>query len=457
MSTFFSKQNKNIHRYQHKYFEWLYRKTLNSSRSKSVQSIRTIYGIGIFLGVLLLIGSFTPMKQISPSPGAIIPKDSIPSVDHLEGGRVEDLWVKDGQYIQAGDPVLSLNPESTLAQLEKLKAQLWGIELEQVHLYSKIHSLPMNKALLTQKGIQAQSQKHQQLIENTLALHHTQTAHFTNEVQSFEDKIHALALQIQNYSKQLDAIKQREDILEEQLSMFSKLSSQQYSSKLRILDIQDRFNDTHSEYLEVKGFWLSTQSTLTETKQALEQFKKKRIDEALQKLTQNNNQGLQLSALIQAQQKKADRLILRSPFSGIVKGLSATRGSVIAPGETVFEVVPLDTPLMVQAKVSPKDIAQIALGDPVQIKISAYPYSHFGHVYGQVTQISPSSFDQSSQTPYFEVIIALNHNYIGPTFEENPLIPGMTVTADIITGHQSFLGYLLDPIIKTFAQSMNER
>ena len=151
----------------------------------------------------------------------------------------------------------------------------------------------------------------------------------------------------------------------------------------------------------------------------------------------------------------ANRTHIRAPISGMIIGLDLGQGSVISPGKTLMEIVPLDDNIMVEARISTRDIGHVSVGDPADIKVMAYDYARYGSITGRVISISASTFTTSSGYPYYRAMIALDrHDH--KQFSSG-LRPGMTVEANIITGQRSLLSYLIYPIRRTTNTTFGER
>ena len=153
-----------------------------------------------------------------------------------------------------------------------------------------------------------------------------------------------------------------------------------------------------------------------------------------------------------------DRLEVKSPVYGLVKGLQVnTIGSIIEPGKTLMEIVPADKNLVIEAKISPKDIGHVQVGDMARIKVSSYDFARYGAVMGKLEFLSATTFLDANQQPYYRGRIALKQNFVGKNPEENKILPGMTVEANIITGKKTILSYLLKPIHLSLRQALTER
>lgn len=155
---------------------------------------------------------------------------------------------------------------------------------------------------------------------------------------------------------------------------------------------------------------------------------------------------------------RANRLEIRAPVRGIVKGLQAhTIGGVIAPGALVLEIVPMDEELVVEARVATTHVGHVEVGQPVTVKVLTYDFARYGGIPGRLRSVSASTFVAEDETPYYKAVIALDRNYVGGDPNRNLVLPGMTVQADIKTGRKTLLQYLLKPVYSSIDEAFQER
>ena len=196
---------------------------------------------------------------------------------------------------------------------------------------------------------------------------------------------------------------------------------------------------------------------LEEAKTRLKNLSTTLTEESMEIKSNKYSKLLEIQDSIQASKDEVDRLIIKSPVDGIVKGLNVDIGGVIPPGGTLLEVVPLNKELIVEAQVRTQDIGHININDPVNVKISSYNYVRYGYINGFIDHISASTYLNEKGHPYYKVMVRLEKNYLGLNPERNIILPGMTVETEIITGHKSLLTYLLKPIQQSITRSFHER
>jgi adhesin transport system membrane fusion protein len=150
---------------------------------------------------------------------------------------------------------------------------------------------------------------------------------------------------------------------------------------------------------------------------------------------------------------------LRSPADGIVNDLQITTvGGFVNAGQKIMQIVPIGDKLLIETRVAPSDIAFIKVGDPANVKVTAYDFSIFGGLRGQVQQISADSiFDEVEREAYYSVLIETDRSYISRNGQRLPIVPGMICDVEILTGRRSILSYLLKPVNKALDEAMTER
>ena len=149
---------------------------------------------------------------------------------------------------------------------------------------------------------------------------------------------------------------------------------------------------------------------------------------------------------------------IHAPVKGTVHKLKATTaGEVVTPGETLLELVPFGILMMAEIHISPRDIGHIVVGEPVTLKFMAYDFARYGGISGTLVKLSATTFNETGKEPYYKGWVKPTVNYIGKDPTVNPLLPGMTLLAEVKTGEKSILEYLLKPIFTSASEAMRER
>ncbi|MFC6669387.1 HlyD family efflux transporter periplasmic adaptor subunit [Marinobacterium aestuariivivens] len=157
-------------------------------------------------------------------------------------------------------------------------------------------------------------------------------------------------------------------------------------------------------------------------------------------------------------QDRITRTEVRAPVKGTVKELMVnTVEGVVQPGDELLNIVPWEDRLLVEARIRPADIAQIRVGLPATVKVSAYDFSIYGGLDAKVVFVSPSTILDEEKKAFYRVRLETENPYLGNADKPLPLIAGMTVSVDILTGKKTIMDYLLKPILKARNRALTER
>ena len=229
-------------------------------------------------------------------------------------------------------------------------------------------------------------------------------------------------------------------------------------SKIDFLKLQREENEAKEKYSATKYTIPRLSSAIKEVKSTINETNLLFKSEAKTKLNEATTELRGYRANSTALEDQVTRTIVRSPMKGIVQKLYVhTVGGVIQPGEDIVEVVPTDENLIVEVKIKPADIAFIYYGQKAIVKFSAYDFSIYGGLDGEVILISADTIKDQKDNVFYTVRIKTNQNFLGNKNKPLKIIPGMTVNVDIITGQKSVLDYILKPILKTKQYTFSER
>jgi adhesin transport system membrane fusion protein len=181
--------------------------------------------------------------------------------------------------------------------------------------------------------------------------------------------------------------------------------------------------------------------------------------EALNERSQVNQKIAVNEESLRGARGRVTKAELRSPVDGVVNDVQVTTiGGFVQAGEKVMEVVPMGDKLLVETRVTPKDIAFIKVGDKALVKVTAYDFSSYGGLDGRVVQVSADSiYDEATREAYFNVIVETTRAYLNAGGRRLPITPGMMTDTQIITGQKSVLSYLLKPVMKARSDALRER
>jgi len=392
----------------------------------------------------------TNVPEIAAAEGNVIPSGQIQTIQHLEGGIVQDVVVKEAEIVEAGQVIIRLNPAQAISDLEQTRAReaTLLIKAERLRAFAEER----------QPDFSSMPQGYDRLIADNLAI-------FTSQTQARDTARSVITSQIDQKRSDLVLLESQEKSLREQMgplqeemTMRQELVAKGLVSRVVFLDTKRELSRIEGEVARLVGQEVTARNALTEVENRLIDSRSALQKQTMDDLSVTINELAQVQESIGRLEDRVKRLEVVSPVRGIVKGLAAkNQGAVILPGGQVCDVIPIDLDMKVDAKIATKDIGHLKVGQPVKVKVTTYDFARYGAVHGTLTKLSASSFTDEKGVPFFKGIIELEHNYVGTTPGRFMIHPGMTVTAEIITGDKTLLQYMLKPIFTQVQQSFHER
>lgn len=401
----------------------------------------SILSVSLMLGGFIAWAAVTPIEEVAVTQGQIIPTALIKSVQHLEGGIIKTLLVKEGDFVKENQLLLTLDGKSSESELGTLTIKEKSLKVRA----ERLRAFGLN----SQPDFEIYRSELPQIVADQESVYKIQIKNREDQravvEKQLEQRKAQLAIQLgqeHDLREQMDVIKQERDVnktlFEKRLLTGSKYrESEENLAKVR-KDLNQVINQSQQ-----------TREEIGEKENELLKIDTVFRNEALKELGEVSSE---LSQTTEAKNKlfdRVERLDIKAPATGIIKGLkNNTLTGIIQPGAEIMQIVPIDA-LEVEAEVRPQDIGNVRPGQSVNVKISAYDYARFGGITGTLRAISASTFmkeNTPNSQPYYKAYITLSQYYVGKNAEMNHISPGMTVQADIDTGKKTLLHYLIKPI-----------
>ena len=407
-------------------------------------SLCSLFVVGFVLWAMV-----TPMKETAATNGQIIPAGSVHVVQHLEGGIIAELAVRNGQVVGPGELLIRLQEEAARGELDQLRAREATMALKAERLRALVLGFePDFSAGSDYPG----------LIEDETAIlalqknaRESQVAVLLSRIEQREAEIAALEEQRKNLANQLA-------IVEQQVEMRRKLAAKKLIPQLDLLESERSLADSVGQLNSLMADITRAKGALAESRNEIFELEAQLGAKAVTEMGEVSGELAQVREALRKLEDRADRLEIRAPVRGIVKGLATrTIGAVVPPGETVMEIVPFDDTLVAEVRIQPRDVGHLTVGQPAQVKVTTYDVARYGVVEGTLARISASTFRDEDGEPYYKGVIELSKAHVGETPGLNPILPGMVVEADIATGSKSLLRYLLKPVFRSLDGALSER
>lgn len=440
-------------RSRHEQEDILFMSDVEAAIRKSGQ--RFAYILSIMTAVaffsFLVWAKFAILDEVTRGDGQVIPSSRIQVIQNLEGGIVSEMLVNTGEIVEKGQVLLRIDnstAESTFEESQSRYNHLIGMI---ARLEAEIEGKPLSFS--------------EQLKEKAPDIVADQTEQFEINKQQKQAQIQVLQSQANQRSQEVKEMRSRLQqlennlsILREEYNMTAPLVTSGAMSRVDLLRIQGQVTDLEGEISTIKYSIPRAQSAASEAVQKINEAKATMNAEASKELASARAEAESISKTLTAGEDKVSRTQVRSPVRGTVKEMMVnTVGGVIKPGEDIMEIVPLDDTLLVEARVKPTDIAFIRPDQKAVVKITAYDFSIYGGLEGKVEQISADTIQDEEGNSFYRVQVRTNETSLAHKGEVLPIIPGMTATVEILTGHKSVLDYILKPILKAQQNALRER
>ncbi|MFW2091905.1 HlyD family type I secretion periplasmic adaptor subunit [Acinetobacter baumannii] len=369
-----------------------------------------IWIICIGLLSLLIWAWLFKLEEVSTGIGKVIPSSKEQVVQSLEGGILTKLYVHEGQIVQEGQVLAQLDPTRFASNVGESASLLLASQATAARLRAEVNG--------TSLKFPSEVLKERDLVEEETALYHSRRS---------------------NLEESLSGLQQALILVEEELQMTEPLVAKGAASEVEVLRLKRQATDLRNQMNDVRNQYLV---------KAREELAKANTDIETQ---------LQV---VKGKSDSLNRTLFKSPVRGIIKEIDVmTIGGVISQNGKLMTIVPLDEQLLVEARISPRDIAFIHPGQDALVKITAYDYFIYGGLKGKVSIISPDTLrDEVKQDQfYYRVYIRTDSgklmNKAGKQFS---ITPGMVATVDIKTGEKTILDYLIKPFNKA-QEALRER
>jgi adhesin transport system membrane fusion protein len=363
---------------------------------------------------------------ISNAEGQVIPAGDVKTIQHLEGGIIDQILIKESDIVKKEDPLVILAATASEVDVDEAQVQIDAKIIESIRLEAEINDfdIPIFS---------------DELVNNRPELVNKSMELFVSRKNKLEGDIKEVSAGIFQHQTAID-------ILIKQTEMSEKLLNEGIITEFAHLDLLKELN-------AAKG---ALEAALEEKENITKEF----IEEARNSRQIAQREISELNETIKALKDNLDRTVITAPVDGVVKNLFfVTIGGVIRPGEAILDIVPTKDNLIVKARLQESDIGFVKPGQSAVVKLSSADAVNFGQIDGKVDRISPDTEqdENDNRIVFYNIFVELDQNYFESKEKIYYLVPGVKVTASIQIGERTLANYLLSPFIGSLGQSFQER
>jgi adhesin transport system membrane fusion protein len=410
----------------------------------------------VFFGFLWLIiwANFAELDTRVQAQGRVIPSSKVKQIQNLEGGIVKELFVKEGDIVKADQKLLIIDNIKSKGSLEEKKAKYFSLVARAVRLKAEANAKKFDSTDIS-------SIVPQEYIESEYNLYLSSRSKLKSKITVFQDQIQQKNNTLAEAKSKLKFASRSIKLIQEEVLMKEPLVRQGIESKPDFLRLKRELGDKKNDYHTVRLSIPRIQAEIREIKNKIISTKEEFKNEAREKLSQTLADVSQTREIKKALENEVGRTNVVSPVDGIVKKIEVTTiGQVIKSGNSILEIVPVDDKLLLEVKVKPKDIAFVYPGQEANVKVTAYDFPIYGGLKGEVLSIGADSIIEKSskgEQSYFLITIKTDKNYVEKDGKKGVIMPGMVVSADILTGKKTVISYLMKPITRAKENALKER
>lgn len=415
----------------------------------------SVYIIGALFVCFTAWASFAEVDEIARGDGKVIPASKTQVIQASEPGVVQEIAVQIGQIVKKNDLIIRLDNSGNTSSLGEEKAKARALQARIARLQFE-QSGNVEGAFPCPAEIQKVAPE---ICDNEQKL-------LVARRDNFEVKLSVLKSRLDQREKELDEAVANSDrlskslaVTDQEAALVEPMVKKGLMARTEQLRVEREQTDLHGQLTLAGETIKKTRSAITEAQLQVNELGLQLQQEALSDLTQALADLSVVDETIRGATDKVARTDIRSPVDGIVNTLDVnTIGAFVQPGAVVAGIVPTSETLLVEARVSPRDVAFIQPNQDALIKVTAYDFSIFGGIEGKVSNITADSLvDQKTGEPYYQVRVATEKSTLMRNGKTYSIIPGMICSVDIKTGRKTILNYLLKPINKARQEAMSER
>ncbi|GAB6057911.1 HlyD family type I secretion periplasmic adaptor subunit [Desulfonatronum parangueonense] len=419
------------------------------------QSPRGARAIVWLVLLLLIVGiywaSVSEIEEVTRGEGRVIPSGQIQVIQNLEGGIVSEILVRAGDRVESGQLLLRIDETRFSSSFQQSRARYLANLARAARLQAESTGSPFTVP-------PAVMEEAREIGESERQLYDSRQNELRLAVNIRQEQLNQRRSELRELQVKLDELSKTAQLFENEIALLRPLVARGAVSEMELLQSERRASEMRGEIEVIRQSIPRARSRIEESTAAIQEIRLNFVNKAKVELSEVQSLLGEETAAAFALRDRLDRTLVRSPVNGIVnRVLVSTLGGVIQPGMNLIEIVPAEGTLLIEARIRPADIAFLRPEQQAMIKFTAYDFTIFGGLVAKLEHIGADSITDEHGNSYYPVQLRTERNHLGT--EENPLpiIPGMVVTADILTGKKTILSYLLKPIFRAKHTAFRER
>lgn len=403
----------------------------------------------LFVIIAGLWAHHSMLDEVTRGMGKVIPSHHVQVVQNLEGGIISEILVQEGDIVEHDQVLLRIDDTRFASSYREGQLKSSALQAKIARLSAeaegKTFRLPKGKA-------------RQELFRNEQALAASRQSELQANIDILNQQKEQKKREINEFKSKAQQLENSLALARKELNITEPLVKKGVMSEIELLRLQREVTHLRGELEAARLSIPRLQAAMKESDRKITELRINFRTTALAELNDIKAEVARVSESLRVDEHRVKRTAVRSPVKGTIKQIKVrTIGGVVQPGMDLVEIVPLDDSLLVEAQIRPSDIAFLHPGQKVMVKVTAYDFSIFGGLKASLEHISADTITNERGESFFLIRVRTDRNYLGTEKKPLPIIPGMTVSVDILTGKKSLLAYLLKPIKKAQELALRER
>ena len=410
-------------------------------------SQRRLLALFVIIFLWTLIGR---VDRVVTAPGKVIPADKVKVIQHLEGGIIKDIVVRENQEVKAGEPLVVLDLATSGINSGEMTARMASLKLAKARLDAESQGIdPV--------WPKEQATKFPDLIEAEKSSYRNRKDERRNALQTFDNQITQTKQRLAESRERLISLEASLKIAQQEVAISEELVKDKLTSQLEHFQRKSNLERLMGDVASLRQSITGLQAGVSEAQARRQQEESRFNRESANDAADTERKMASLSEELSRAHDQEDRSVIRAPIDGVIKNVRfQTAGNVVRPGEPIMEVVPLKDQLVIEVKLSPADRGYINLKQDALVKISTYDYLRYGGLEGTVTGVAADTDVGRNEEQFYRVIVSTDKSWLGSQPGQYQITPGMVGEVDIKVDTQMILWALLKPVLKLKADAFKE-
>ena len=407
--------------------------------------------VALLVAVFLVWAYLARIDEVTRGDGKVIPSQQIQVVQNLEGGILAKLLTQVGAVVEKDQLLLEIDKTRFAAPYQESRVSLLALKAQIARLEAETRNIPFTvPGEVTREKPEIGAREQQ--------LYTSRQEQLAAKMQILQEQHKQRRQELSEMQAKLAEMTQTMALLQKELGMTKPLIAHGAVSEVEVLRLERQLSEMRGNIEITKKSIPKIESKILEAKKSMDEEQLTFHNEARKELNEAYAKLEGISATSVALIDRLDRTAVRSPVRGTINQIKVnTVGGIIQPGMDLVEIVPLEDTLLVEARIKPKDIAFLHPDQKAMVKFTAYDFTIYGGLEADLEHISADSITDKQGNDYYLVRLRTKQNHLGSKDKPLPIIPGMVVSVDILTGKKTILSYLLKPVLRAKETALRER